>query len=475
MDSRKTRIVCTLGPATDSEENIKRLLLNGMNVARLNTSHGTIEEHFSRVEKLKKIRKELGLPLAILVDLEGPKIRTGKFIRDTVELIENNEFILTSRDILGDEKSVSVSYKELVRDLNKKDIILLNDGKIKLEVLSCDETDIKTKILVGGSITHRRGVNIPGVDIKLSALTDKDMLYLENSVKWEVDYIAQSFVRKSSDIMQTKEILAKLGAPDMPVIAKIETLQAINNLESILEVSDGVMVARGDLGVEVPVQSVPILQKKIINMANIKAKPVITATQMLETMIENPFPTRAEATDIANAILDGTDAVMLSAETSVGKYPFESVNVMVKVALETERYFGQFQNKINEQYIECGDKATNALSKSAVDISQTINAKVIVATTYSGYTARALSRFRKNITIIAASPREETYNRLALVWGVTPVIMSKFVDTDAMLEKVSNIVKSLGLGVRGDLILVTAGIPYGFSGATNLLKVHQIQ
>jgi pyruvate kinase len=401
-------------------------------------------------------------------------MRTSTFKDKEVELIDGNEFTLTSEDIEGDETIVGLTYKGLPQDVDKGDIILVNDGKVKLEVLSSDGVRVKTKIINGGVITDRRGINIPSVDIRLPALTEKDIMYIELAVEWGVDYIAQSFVRKPEDIEHTKELLAKFGAPDIPVIAKIETLQAIDNLEEIIDKSDGVMVARGDLGVEVPVQKVPLLQKRIIEIANAQSKPVITATQMLETMIENPVPTRAEATDIANAILDGTDAVMLSAETSIGNYPIEAVKVMVDVSLETESYIEDYSAKFEQFVNSGGDAATNAISRAAVDTANELGISTIIATTYSGYTARALSRFRRDLNIIAASPREETFNRMALVWGVTPVIMTKFVDTDSMLDNVSNIAKSLGICKKGDEIIVTAGIPYGFSGTTNLLKVHKV-
>jgi pyruvate kinase len=458
MFEKKTRIVCTIGPATESKEMMRELVETGMNVARLNTSHGDPEVHENRIKRLKEIRKDLRKPLAILLDLEGPKMRTSTFKDKKVELVEGNEFILTSEEIEGDETIVGLTY----------------DGKVKLEVLSSDGVKVKTKIINGGVISDRRGINIPSVDIRLPALTEKDIMYIEYAVKWGVDYIAQSFIRKPEDIDDTKELLAKFGAPDIPVIAKIETLQAIDNLEEIIDKADGVMVARGDLGVEVPVQKVPLLQKRIIEIANAQSKPVITATQMLETMIENPVPTRAEATDIANAILDGTDAVMLSAETSIGDYPIEAVKVMVDVALETESYIEDYSSKYEQFVNSGGDAATNAISRAAVDTALELGLSTIIATTYSGYTARALSRFRRDLNIIAASPREETFNRMALVWGVTPVIMTKFIDTDSMLDNVSNIAKSLGICKKGDEIIVTAGIPYGFSGTTNLLKVHKI-
>jgi len=474
IENKKTRIVCTIGPATQDETMIKKLINAGMNVARLNTSHDTIVDHEKRVNLIKKIRKDMNIPFAILLDLEGPKIRTGRFETDEVVLEEGQKFILTTEEIVGNKEKVSINYKELPKEVKKGDFILLNDGKIRLLVISSNEKEIVTKVITGGGITHRRGINVPGIDISLPPLTEKDMEYLNKAVEWNVDYIAQSFVRKAEDITRTRRILTELGMPDLPIIAKIETLQALDNLESIIEEADGVMVARGDLGVEAPVEQIPLLQKRIIEIANTMAKPAITATQMLESMVNNPFPTRAEATDIANAILDGTDAVMLSEETSIGKYPEQAVKVMSNVAKVTEKMLEEYYYKFDYSTYGGGDPATNSITMSAIKIAEQLGIEVVVATTYSGYTARALSRFRRNIKIVAASPRITTYHRLALVWGVTPVIMQKFIDTDNMLESVSNIVKSLNFAVSGENIIVTAGIPYGFSSKTNLLKVHEV-
>lgn len=474
LKNKKTRIVCTIGPATEEEKVLKNLIENGMNVARLNTSHDSIQDHEKRVKLLQKIRRELNIPLAILLDLEGPKIRTGTFDTDKVTLKEGQEFVLTSEDIVGSCDKVSINYKELPKEVKKGDNILLDDGKVRLVVSETTEKEIKTKVITGGTIAGRRGINVPGIDIGMPPLTEKDIEYLNKAVEWNVEYIAQSFVRKAQDITETKKILAGLGMPDLPVIAKIETLQALDNLEEIIEEADGVMVARGDLGVEAPVEQIPLLQKRIIEIANTMAKPAITATQMLESMINNPFPTRAEATDIANAILDGTDAIMLSGETSIGKYPEKAVEVMSKVAFETEKLLDEYLYKFDYSTYGGGDPSTNAITMSAVKMAEQLGINVIVATTYSGYTARALSRFRRNSKIIAASPRLTTYHRLALVWGVTPVIMRKFTDTDNMLESVTNIVKSLDVVLPGDNIIVTAGIPYGFSSKTNLLKVHEV-
>lgn len=334
---RKTKIVCTVGPATENPDMLKKLIEAGMNVVRLNTSHDDLEHHRRRIRTVKKIREELAVPITILLDLAGPKIRTGDFSSDTVVLKKGDLFTLTTEDIVGDDKRVSVSYKKLPSEVNSGDFILVNDGKIKLKVVETNETEIKTTVVNGGEITHRRGINVPGIDLGIEALTLKDKEFIKLGIEEGVDYFALSFVRKPEDVIEAKKIISSFGG-SIPIISKIETVQALKRIESIAEVSDGLMVARGDLGVEIPVEEVPIAQKKIIRAGNKNRIPVITATQMLESMIENPVPTRAETTDISNAIIDGTDAVMLSAETSVGKYPIEAVSVMHKTALSTEKY-----------------------------------------------------------------------------------------------------------------------------------------
>ncbi|WP_280998333.1 pyruvate kinase [Marinitoga aeolica] len=437
---RKTRIVATIGPATESEEMVRELIKAGADVLRLNTSHESPEVHQKRIEVIKKVRKEFDKPVAILLDLAGPKIRTGKFNKDEVTLQEGQEFILTAEDIVGDETKVSINYKGLPKDVKPGDLILVNDGKLKLEVIESDGVNIKTKVRNTAIITHRRGINAPGADIRIPALTEKDKEYIKFGIKNEVDYFALSFVRKPEDVIEMREILNSLHANDAQIISKIETKQAIDNdLEKIIELSDAVMVARGDLGVEVEAEKIPVLQKRIISIANKKSKPVITATQMLETMIENPVPTRAETTDIANAILDGTDAIMLSGETSIGKYPLEAVRVMDRVAKETEPYINHYGALFFDFDEE--DSTTNAISKAANEIAISAGIRTIVAVTDKGYTARAVSRYRENVNIIAVTHSEKTYNRLALVWGVKPMIVNEFVSTDTMLYIVKQTLK----------------------------------
>ncbi len=475
---KKTKIVCTIGPASESEEVIEELIKSGMNVARLNTSHGDEQEHARKIERIKKIREKLGLPVGILLDLAGPKIRTGNLERDEIELVQGQELTLTTEDIVGNEKVISVNYKGLPADVKKGDRILLSDGAIELEVIETDgEKNIKTRVRNGGVITHRRGVNVPGVDLKgISSVTEKDKKYIEFGVKMGVDMFALSFVRKAEDVLLAKELIKKAGG-DQPVISKIETLQALNSLDEIIEVSDGVMVARGDLGVEIPLEEVPMAQKRIINMANRYSKPVITATQMLESMVENPRPTRAEVTDVANAILDGTDAVMLSEETAMGKYPVEAVRYMSKIAMETERLFGELKNLTFDwiRSFSFSVDVSDAISNACWRISEDLSATAIITFTSTGSTARRVSRFRPSMPILAPTPHQETYYRLSVVWGVVPMMIDFAKSTDEMIDLAITKAKEEGYVRIGDTVVITAGIPVGVPGTTNMIKVHEVK
>ncbi len=474
---RKTKIVCTIGPATDSEEMLSKLVDAGMNVARLNTSHGDVEEHRRKIKLIKKIREERKIPLAILLDLSGPKIRTGYLEKDEITLKEDSELILTTEDVRGNERILSISYTGLPSDVKPGDRILLSDGAIELEVLETDGLSrIKTRVVNGGRITHRRGVNVPGVDLKgISSITDRDIEFMKLGVEERVDYFALSFVRKPEDVELAKRSIEELGG-DQPVISKIETLQALNNLEDIVEKSDGIMVARGDLGVEIPLEEVPVAQKRIINTANRMAKPVITATQMLESMVENPRPTRAEVTDIANAILDGTDAIMLSEETAVGRYPLEAVRYMDRVARETEEFFHEFKSLAFDwmRGFTITVDVSDAISHACWHLSEDLDAAIIITSTSTGSTARRVSRFRPRATILAPTPDEKTYYRLSLVWGVIPVKIEFTKSTDEMIEMSLREAESMGLLKNGDRVIITAGIPWGKPGSTNMIKVHEV-
>ncbi|OAA31079.1 pyruvate kinase [Kosmotoga arenicorallina S304] len=470
---RKTKIVCTIGPATESPEMIKKLILAGMNVARLNTSHDTPDHHRERIRTIKRIRDELGIPVAILLDLSGPKLRTGTFNNDNVSLHKGQKFSLTTENIIGDSNGVSVNYPLLPREVNPGDIILLNDGKVKLKVLDTSEKSITTEVLNDAEITHHRGINVPGIDLSINAVTKKDEVYIKLGVEEGVDYFALSFVRKPEDVKKAREIINSHGS-NIPVVSKIETSQALSKITEISEVSDGLMVARGDLGVEIPVEEVPIAQKKIIKAGNRHRIPVITATQMLESMIENPTPTRAEATDISNAILDGTDAIMLSAETSIGNYPIEAVCVMNKTAISTERYLQENPHILHWTRRDAdADDHTDAICRAAWDISESLKVKLIVSSTYSGHTAINVSGFRPRSTILAVTPNRRTYYQLSLVWGVLPLYQKIGSSIDEMVEIAGKKAREMELIKGGDHFIITAGVPLGVAHSTNMLKLEK--
>ncbi|TYB95641.1 MAG: pyruvate kinase [Kosmotoga sp.] len=470
---RKTKIVCTIGPSTRTKEMLKRMVKEGMNVARLNTSHDDIEGHRKNIRTIKQVRDELRCPIAILVDLAGPKLRTGNFKDDKVKLIKGKEFILTTDLVEGDANKVSVNYKDLPKELDKGTIILVDDGKIKLKVINTDEKNVYTKILIGGSIKSRRGINIPGVDTGISAITRKDREFIKLGVKENVDYFALSFVRKPDDVLMAKKEIEKAGA-NIPVISKIETAQALKYIDKIAEVSDGLMVARGDLGVEIPVERVPVEQKRIIKQGNHYRIPVITATQMLESMVKNSTPTRAEATDITNAIIDGTDAIMLSAETSIGSYPLEAIKVMHSTSTFTERYLTKNQSLTQWTSTHViTDDHTDAICRAAWDISDNLKIKLIVSSTYSGHTARNVSGFRPSSHILAVTPNEKTYFRLALVWGVIPLHLKLGESIDEMVEKAGKKARELDLLEKDDTFIITAGVPLGVTNTTNILKLEK--
>lgn len=468
---RKTKIICTLGPAVDSEDMLAKLMLKGMNVARLNFSHGTHEEHKIRVERLKRVRDKLKLPIALLLDTKGPEIRLGKFETGEVFLKEGEQFILMNEDVVGDQTKASVSYKGLYKDVKKGSKILINDGLVELEVIKIIEKDVYCEIVNGGAIGNHKGVNVPGVEINLPSLTEKDIEDLRFAVENEFDFIAASFVRKASDVIEIKKVLEKHGGQDINVIAKIENRGAIENSDEIIKVSDGIMVARGDLGVEIPVEEVPVVQKMLIKKCYKTGKPVITATQMLDSMIRNPRPTRAETSDIANAIYDGTSVIMLSGETAVGKYPIETLEIMSKIAIMTEGsidYWGRFSKMMYDMV----PSVTNAISHATCTTAQDLKASVIITVTHSGHTARMVSRFRPQCPIIATTVSPRVQRQLSLSWGVIPYLVPEANCTDELFD--TGIEKAVESGVvtNGDLVVITAGLPVGVSGTTNILKVH---
>jgi len=471
---RKTKIVSTLGPVSSSEVMIERLIDAGVNVFRLNTSHGNLADHMQTIRLIKQIRERRRAPIGILVDLEGPKIRIGQFQSGSIQLSKGQVFTLTAQEITGDERIASVSYKNLPKEVKTGDSLMIADGLIELKVQSTDGTQITTIVENGGPLSGRKGVNVPGVDIGLEAITEKDKTYIRMAVEEQVDFLAQSFVRKPEDIDVCRNEVRHWGG-SVPIIAKIETKQALGYLNSILYKSDGVMVARGDLGVEIPAQEVPLVQKKLIAIANAQSKTVITATQMLESMIENPRPTRAEASDIANAILDGTDAIMLSAETTVGKYPVEAVQMMANIAKVIEKNWESFQLRpfenplIQEIFL---DNPEEAIAHATCGIARQLAIEVIVTSTVSGRTARMISKYKPPSILLGITPEIATYYRLALVWGVWPVIVERTQNTDEMVAIAEKKAVECGFAKKGDRLLLTAGIPWGHSGSTNMLKIH---
>ncbi len=472
----KTKIVATLGPASDSFEKIKSLAKEGVDIFRINFSHGSREQHSDIIERVKKIGEYLEFPVAILQDLQGPKIRLGKIRNGKAFLRNGEEFILTVKDVVGDEHIASVTFPAVINDVSPGETIFINDGLIKLKIVKVDKENIYTKVIEGGEISDHKGVNFPNTRLSVPAITEKDKKDLEFGLKNGVDLVALSFVKSPDEVEELRSLMKKYGRI-VPIISKIEKWEAVENLEEIINVSDGIMVARGDLGVEMPIEEVPVIQKKIISMCNKKGKPVITATQMLNSMIENPTPTRAEVTDIANAIFDGTDAVMLSNETAVGKFPLESVSVMRRVIKNTERstIFKRFlKNKTENEKLE-DSSVSEAIALSANKIAENIKTKAIITATESGRTALLVSKYRPAVPVIALTPKTETLKYLTLKWGVIPVKVEAFRTVDEILQRAMEIAKEKGIVKNGDTVVITAGSHTGISGSTDLLKVAKIK
>lgn len=470
---RKTKIVCTIGPSSESLENTKKLIMAGMNVARLNFSHGDFEEHGNRIKTIRQASQELNKTVAILLDTKGPEIRTGKLEVEPIELVQDEYITLTTEEILGDKNRISITYKELPEDVQAGSTILIDDGLIGLTVVEVQGTEIKCRIVNGGTIKSKKGVNVPGVNISLPGITEKDANDIIFGIEQGIDFIAASFVRKASDVQEIRELLKKHNAEHVQIISKIENQQGVDNLDEILEASDGLMVARGDLGVEIPAEEVPLAQKRMIEKCNIAGKPVITATQMLDSMQRNPRPTRAEASDVANAIFDGTDAIMLSGETAAGKYPVESVLTMSRIAEKAESALN-YRDLFLKQRIAQETSITEAISQSVAISALDLNAKAIISSTESGQTARMVSKYRPKAPIVAVTTQDRTLRRLALTWGVTPVKGELATSTDEMFEYALQGGQKSGIVKEGDLVVITAGVPLGKSGSTNLVKVSQI-
>jgi len=470
---RQTKIVCTVGPATRSAAVIERLIKVGMNIARLNLSHGTLKEHARYAHTIRKLSHRLAIPVAILIDLPGPKYRTGKLTGGQARLKTGAQVTLTTREIKGNDELIPVNSSTLSRDTKVGDTVLLDDGAMRLKVLEKQGTDIRCKVMVGGILTEKRGIVVPGMHISGPFITDSLRECILFAVEQRPDYLALSFVSDAKDVSSVRAILHQSGA-DIPIIAKIERGMAVDNFDGILLASDGVMVARGDLGVDIPLEEVPLVQKEIIRKCNQVGKPVITATQMMESMVNAPRPTRAEVTDVANAIFDGTDAIMLSAETSIGKYPAQAVKMMAKIARETEKRlpYGQM---LSERGAWLEPKTDELISYSACYTAQSLGAVGLVAFTQSGSTARRVSKYRPRVPVLAITPDAEVAGRLMLNWGVYPFQIARASSVDELFTTASKLCRELGLAKLGDLIVITGGIPIGIAGSTNLLKVEKVQ
>jgi pyruvate kinase len=466
---RRAKIVCTLGPAVESPEKVRELIAAGMNMARLNLSHGGYPEHQSRLDRVREAAAEAGVPIAILVDLQGPKIRLARFKDGPHDLARGDSFIITTDDVEGTKERVGTTYKGLTGDCKPGDRILIDDGKVTVEVTKVSGNDVITTVIEPGTVSNNKGINLPGVAVSVPALSEKDIDDLRWGLNAGADFIALSFVRNAEDIKDVHRIMDEEGIR-IPVIAKIEKPQAVENLVSIVDAFDGIMVARGDLGVELPIEDVPLVQKRCVELARDAAKPVIVATQMLDSMITNSTPTRAEATDCANAVLDGADALMLSGETSVGAFAIEAVQTMARIIQRTEE--GGLE-RIRPLKHEPRTKG-GAITKAAVEVGSIVGAKFLVAFTQSGDSARRMSRLRSPIAILALTPDRGTYNRLALTWGVEPMITPVVSHTDEMVKQVDGLLLESKRTTIGDNVIIVAGSPPGIPGSTNAMRVHRM-
>ena len=467
---RKTKIVCTLGPATNDVEIMKQLIQNGMDAARINFSHGTYETHAETIAKLKQAREELNAPIPLILDTKGPEIRVKTFKEDKVRLEEDATFTLTTREVEGDVNIVSVTYADLPKDVHRGSRSLIDDGLIELKVEDITETDVVCKVINGGVVKSRKGVNLPGVEVNLPSLMEKDIEDLKFGVENGFDIVAASFIRSAEDVLKIRRVLEENGGGQMHIISKIENQQGVENIDKILEASDGIMVARGDLGVEIPPEEVPLVQKILIAKANRIGKPVITATQMLESMVHSPRPTRAEANDVANAIFDGSDAIMLSGETAAGAYPLEAVATMARIALKAESavdYAAKLANTTEPARVNI----TNAISMAACATAAELKTAAITTVTKSGFTARMISRYRPACPLIASTSDETVWRQMNLIWGCKPMLYTGELPRGGVFDTALEIAVKSGLLKNGDTVVSALGMPLGFSGATNTLRV----
>jgi pyruvate kinase len=468
---RRTKIVCTLGPGTDSEGILRGLFSEGMNVGRLNFSHGSHEEHLVRIETFRRLRDELNIPAGVMLDTKGPEIRIRKFENGKIELKKGDTFTITTDDIAGNNERVSVKYTGLTGDVEKGDMLLLDDGLIELKITKVTSTDIVCTVISGGELSNNKKINVPEKKIRLPFISEADISDLKFGAAHNVDFAAASFVRNSADVKALRRVLYDAGGAGIKIISKIESREGVDNIDEIIRVSDGIMVARGDMGVEIPFEELPAIQKMIIKKTCEAGKPVITATQMLDSMIRNPRPTRAEITDVANAIYDGTSAIMLSGETSVGKYPVDAVRTMAKIAVETEENI-DYAEDFSKKRVRISNNVTNAISHATCLAADTLGASAIVAVTQSGHTARMISRYRPACRIIAPTTSETVYQQLSLSWAVTPIMTETGNSTDEIFSIALKSSIESGLISGGDLVVLTGGTPAGISGTTNTMKVH---
>ena len=475
---RRTKIICTLGPATDVDGVLKDMVMAGMNVARFNFSHGSHEEHKSRMDLVKSVRKELGIPVGLMLDTKGPEIRTKTYKDGKIEIVEGQKFTLTTRDIEGDNTIVSISYEGLPNDVKKGTIILIDDGLIAFEVESVEGTEINCRALNGGPLSNRKSVNVPGIKLNMPYISEKDRADVILGCSQGIDFIAASFCRSAQDMRDLKAILKEQGCEDVEIIAKIENMEGVNNIDEILDEVNGIMVARGDLGVEVPFEELPAIQKNLIKKCISRGRRVVTATQMLESMAKNPRPTRAEVSDVANAVYDGTSAIMLSGETSVGKYPVETVAAMSSIAESAEANIHYDRRRITRpEFMDMelgGDKTTNAISHAVCTTAADLDAKCIVAFTESGSTARAVSCRRPGKIIVGATPNEKTYNRLTMSWGIIPCMVKRPESGSALyIQALNAAVRTAGVKAD-DTIIITAGMPVGHVNYTNTMRAMKV-
>jgi len=470
---RKTKIVCTLGPSTDKDGILEELVKNGMDVARFNFSHQDHAGHLHRLEQLQEVRERLGKPVAALLDTKGPEIRVKKFKDGKVSLKKGQEFTFTTRDILGTGSEVSVTFPDFAKDINVGNRILVDDGLVAMKCVSVTDTEVVCKVENDGVISDSKGINVPDIDLSIPYISQKDREDIIFGIEHGFDFIAASFVRSSGDVLQIRRILEEHNCNSINIIAKIENMQGVNNIDEIIQVSDGIMVARGDMGVEVPYEDVPVYQKMIIKKVYNAGKQVITATQMLDSMMKNPRPTRAETTDVANAIYDGTSAIMLSGETAAGLYPVQSLQTMVRIAVRAEHDIDYTKRFFNRER-KCNSHVTDAISHATCTTAHDLNAKAIITVTKSGSTARMVSKYRPNVDIYGCSPSASVCRQLNMSWGVTPVLVEEEQETLELFSHCATKVAEKGKLKQGDLMVITAGVPLGISGTSNIIKVHQV-